>query len=126
MVVAARKIQKITRKWSGRMALVLVTGLFSAQPATAQDKAPLTPHQQLARDIYRDVIAFRTARGQEQVPAMVSYLVDRFKKAGFSDDDIQVTDYDSEGDDIAVNIARQLLVRRQWCLVLGCRRLRRE
>ena len=54
--------------------------------------------QKMARDIYRDIIAFRTARGQEQVPAMVSYLVDRFMKAGFSDADIRVTDYDSDGE----------------------------
>ena len=80
------------------MALALVAGALSAQPALAQDKVPLTAHEQMARDIYRDIIAFRTARGQQQVPAMVSYLVDRFKKAGFSDADISVTDYDSEGE----------------------------
>ena len=87
-----------SRKWSGRLALLLAASMLSASPAMAQDGAALTPHQQLARDIYRDVIAFRTARGQEQVPAMVAYLVDRFKAAGFSDEDIQVTDYDSEGE----------------------------
>ena len=86
------------RKWSGRLVLALLAGAFSAQPALAQDDVALTAHQQMARDIYRDVIAFRTARGQQQVPAMVAYLVDRFKKAGFSDEDIQVTDYDSEGE----------------------------
>ncbi|MEQ8741755.1 M20/M25/M40 family metallo-hydrolase [Parasphingorhabdus sp.] len=92
------KAYKNSRKWSGRLGLLLAASLFSAQPVLAQDDAPLTPDQQLARDIYRDVVAFRTARGQQQVPAMVAYLVDRFKQAGFSDDDIQVTDYDSEGE----------------------------
>lgn len=91
-------IPKVRRKWVSRLALVVLATGLSVQPALAQDGAALTPHQQLARDIYRDVIAFRTARGQQQVTAMVSYLVDRFKKAGFSDDDIQVTDYDSEGE----------------------------
>ncbi|MEH6791633.1 M20/M25/M40 family metallo-hydrolase [Parasphingorhabdus sp.] len=86
------------RRGSGRLVLALLAGAFVAQPVLAQPSAALTPHQQLARDIYRDVIAFRTARGQQQVPAMVAYLVDRFKKAGFSDEDIQVTDYDSEGE----------------------------
>jgi len=85
-------------KWPGRLALLVAASVFSAQPAVAQDAAALTPDQQLARDIYRDVIAFRTARGQQHVPAMVAYLVDRFKKAGFTDEDIQVTDYDSEGE----------------------------
>ncbi|MDM8009739.1 MAG: M20/M25/M40 family metallo-hydrolase [Parasphingorhabdus sp.] len=92
------KAYRNSSKWSGRLALLLAASILSAQPALAQDTAALTPHQQLARDIYRDVIAFRTARGQQQVPAMVAYLVDRFKKAGFSDEDIQVTDYDSEGE----------------------------
>ena len=92
------KAYKNSRKWSGRLGLLLAASLFSAQPVLAQGDAPLTPDQQLARDIYRDVVAFRTARGQQQVPAMVAYLVDRFKQAGFSDDDIQVTDYDSEGE----------------------------
>lgn len=96
--MAKHKLQERMQKWSGRTALLLAAGIFSAQPVLAQDAAALTPHQQLARDIYSDLIAFRTARGQEQVPAMVSYLVDRFKKAGFSDDDIQVTDYDSDGE----------------------------
>jgi len=92
------KADKNSRKWSGRLAFLLVASTLSAQPALAQDAAALTPDQQLARDIYRDIIAFSTARGQQQVPAMVAYLVSRFKKAGFSDDDIRVTDYDSEGE----------------------------
>ncbi|VWX59017.1 M20/M25/M40 family metallo-hydrolase [Sphingorhabdus sp. 109] len=80
------------------MALALVAGALSVPPALAQDDVVLTAHEQMARDIYRDIIAFRTARGQQQVPAMVSYLVDRFKKAGFDDGDIRVTDYDSDGE----------------------------
>jgi len=88
----------MTQKWSGRMALALVAGVLSVPSALAQDDAGLTAHQQMARDIYRDIVAFRTARGQQQVPAMVSYLVDRFKTAGFDDGDIRVTDYDSDGE----------------------------
>ena len=91
-------IPNMRHKWMGRLALVALAAGLSVQPALAQDGAALTPHQQLARDIYRDVIAFRTARGQQQVPAMVSYLVDRFKQAGFAEEDIRVTDYDSEGE----------------------------
>lgn len=91
-------IPHVRRKWMGRLALLALAAGVSVQPALAQEGAALTPHQQLARDIYRDVIAFRTARGQQQVPAMVSYLVDRFKKAGFVEEDIRVTDYDSEGE----------------------------
>ena len=79
-------IPEVRRKWTGRLVLALMAAGLTAQPVLAET------------DIYRDVIAFRTARGQQQVPAMVAYLVDRFRKAGFSDADIQVTDYDSEGE----------------------------
>lgn len=68
-----------------------------AQPRTQAD-TERTPHQQLAHEIYRNLIGFRTARGQGQVPAMVAYLVGRLKAAGFADSDIEVTDYDGNGD----------------------------
>jgi|GEM_PF-6624165 len=63
--MTADKLQQKMQKWIGRTALLLSAGIFSAQPVLAQDAAALTPHQQLARDIYSDLIAFRTARGQE-------------------------------------------------------------
>ena len=69
--------------------------LASISSASAAD---LTEHEQMARDIYEKVISFRTAKGQEQVPAMVDYLASQFKAAGFSDADIQITDYDSAGE----------------------------
>lgn len=73
---------------------------IGAAPASAHDGhvMNLTTDQQIALDIYDDVIGFRTARGHGQVPAMVNYLVARFKAEGFDDDDIMVTDYDSEGE----------------------------
>ncbi len=49
-------------------------------------------------DIYRDIIAFRTARGHGQVDDMVAYLSGRLSEAGFAAADILATDYDSEGD----------------------------
>ncbi len=52
-------------------------------------------HGEMARSIYAKVISFRTAKGQELVPDMVDYLVGEFKAAGFTDADIQVTDYDT-------------------------------
>lgn len=69
-------------------------------PAGAYDEhgRELTSDQQVALDIYRDIVSFRTARGHGQVPAMVSYLVERLKAGGFADEDIMVTDYDSEGE----------------------------
>ncbi len=79
-----------------RFLLAGAAACFAAiAPASARD---LTEHEQTARDIYEQVISIRTAKGQEQVPVMVDYLVGELKAAGFSDADIQVTDYDSEGE----------------------------
>ena len=68
---------------------------LSAPNAFAQER---TAHEEMARDIFENVISFRTARGHQQVPAMVDYLTGQLKAAGFSDEDIQITDYDSDGE----------------------------
>ncbi|WP_411820177.1 M20/M25/M40 family metallo-hydrolase [Hyphococcus formosus] len=68
---------------------------FLTPAAIAQDRSE---HEQFAREIYEKVISIRTARGQEKVPEMVEYLVGQFKSAGFTDEDIQITDYDSDGE----------------------------
>ncbi len=84
-----------------RVKAILLAGavVFSGQ-AAAQDRAPrvLTEHEQRVHDIYRDIIAFRTARGHQQIDDMVAYLVARLSEAGFADEDIMVTDYDSDGE----------------------------
>lgn len=89
-------------KWSKSGAAILGAALLAgtSAPALAQDAASdaLTADQQMAREIYSDIVAFRTAKGQGQVPAMVTYLVDRLKDAGFTDADIAVTDYEIEGE----------------------------
>ena len=71
--------------------------LASAAPLAA-DSHQRTAHEQRSYEIYRDIIAFRTARGHGQVDDMVAYLSGRLAAAGFAADDIMVTDYDSEGD----------------------------
>lgn len=43
-----------------------------------------------ARDIYSKVVGFRTAAGQQQVPALVEYLVGVVKAAGVPESDIAV------------------------------------
>lgn len=82
-----------------KLAIMLAaSGLaLAGTPLAAQERA-LTPHEQRVRDIYRDIIAFRTARGHGQVDDMVAYLTAQLRAAGFADEDIMVTDYDSEGD----------------------------
>ena len=80
----------------------------AAVPAGAHDGhvAQMTTDQKIALDIYTDIIGFRTARGHQQVPVMVNYLVSRLKAGGFADEDIMVTDYDSAGEPVQGLIVR--------------------
>ena len=81
-------------------AFLLAGALASAGPIAAQDTETrqLTDHQQMVHDIYRDIIGFRTARGHQQVDDMVAYLTKRLSDAGFAQEDLMVTDYDSDGE----------------------------
>ena len=81
-------------KWAIATAMM---GMATAAlcPALAQQR---TPDELAARQLYSDIIAFRTARGHQQVPAMVAYLHNALIKAGFAPEDIAVTDYDSDGE----------------------------
>ncbi|MEZ5709387.1 MAG: M20/M25/M40 family metallo-hydrolase [Blastomonas sp.] len=83
---------------SALAASLAALSISAGMPAQAEEARTLSADEQLARDIYRDIISFRTARGQQKVPDLVAYLVGRFKQAGFTDEDIVVTDYDSEGE----------------------------
>ena len=55
-------------------------------PATAQD----APHERQAREIYARLIAFRTAAGHGQVPAMANQIAETLRAGGVPADDIQV------------------------------------
>lgn len=85
---------KFLRKWAMATAMI---GMASTAltPAFAQQHSP---DELAARQLYSDIVGFRTARGHNQVPAMVAYLKGAFVKAGFAESDIAVTDYDSDGE----------------------------
>ncbi|MEM5518454.1 M20/M25/M40 family metallo-hydrolase [Henriciella sp. AS95] len=79
-----------------RPSLLLSAALIVAAPSTfAQERAP---YEQEAREIYKNVVETRSARGQENVPEVVDYLVGVLKDAGFEDGDIEVSDYDNNGE----------------------------
>lgn len=80
--------------------IMLASALATASQAVAQapEARKLTEHQQRVHTIYRDIIAFRTARGHGQVDDMVAYLSRQLADAGFAKEDIMVTDYDANGD----------------------------
>src|SRR5262245_42945954 len=60
-------------------AAAVFSGIATAQTA---------PHQVKAREIYARVISFRTAAGQQQMPAMVAYLVETLQAGGVPESDI--------------------------------------
>lgn len=43
-----------------------------------------------AREIYAQVVGFKTSEGMAQVPIMAAYLADKLRSAGFPDEDIHV------------------------------------
>lgn len=88
---------------------ILAAGVLAmAGQALADDHGAREPtaHEQRMRDIYRDIIGFRTAAGHGQVDDMVAYLKGRLADAGFAEEDLMVTDYDSDG-----NATQGLIVR---------------
>jgi len=77
--------------------LVSAALLLSAPAALAEER---TAFELQAREIYQTVVEIRTAKGQAKVPFMVDYLVRELKAGGFADTDIEVTDYDSDGEPV--------------------------
>ena len=78
-------------------------------PALAQHSSSdyIEDHQRLALNIYRDTIAMRTAAGHDQLPVMAHYLADRFRDAGFPDEDIHVLPFlTPKGEEIASLVVR--------------------
>lgn len=67
---------------------VAVTVAMASVPAVADTPA----HEAQAREIYARIVGFRTAEGQQQVPAMVAYLTELLTKAGIPASDITTLD----------------------------------
>jgi acetylornithine deacetylase/succinyl-diaminopimelate desuccinylase-like protein len=68
---------------------VAFAALFCAAGAFARDATPEEVRKE-AREIFQKVIAFRTSEGLGQVPAMAQYLAERFRAAGFPEQDIHI------------------------------------
>lgn len=73
------------------LSMAASAAVFSGS-ATAQT----APYQVKAREIYAKVISFRTAAGQEQMPAMVAYLKETLQAGGVPQSDL--TTLDEAGD----------------------------
>lgn len=77
-------------------ALSVLLGASCLTPlATAQER---TADEQKAREIYAKIVSIRSARGQENVPEVFAYLKSELATAGFVDGDMEVTNYDNNGE----------------------------
>ena len=78
---------------------VSLLALLAARPALAQDASAdyTLPHQRKALEIYRTIIAFRTAAGHGQVPKMADYLAQQFRQGGFPAADVHVLPFKAAG-----------------------------
>jgi acetylornithine deacetylase/succinyl-diaminopimelate desuccinylase-like protein len=82
-------MKKITAVAVCALLVALITGV-----AAAKDSGPPEDQRKQAREIFQKLIAFRTSEGLGQVPAMAQYLADRFRAAGFSEQDIHILPVD--------------------------------
>ena len=66
--------------------------MVAALPAAAQNHSSYytADYQVTALEIYRDIIAIRSAAGHGKVPDLANYLAERFREGGFDDEDVQV------------------------------------
>jgi len=75
--------------------------------AQAQSSNYTEDYQQEALEIFRDIIAMRTAEGHGNVPAMAEYLAQRFRDAGFDAEDVSVIpQVNSSGEEVAALVVR--------------------
>jgi acetylornithine deacetylase/succinyl-diaminopimelate desuccinylase-like protein len=72
--------------------LACAIALVLPSSASPQDRTAdyTAGYQRQALDIYRTVVAFRSAEGHGQVPALAAYLADRFRDGGFPAEDIHL------------------------------------
>jgi acetylornithine deacetylase/succinyl-diaminopimelate desuccinylase-like protein len=82
---------------------------LAAGPVQAQQTSVdyTEAYQQHALQVYRTLIAFRTAAGHGQVPAAAAYLAEEFRNGGFSGADIHVLPLiTQEGEETASLVVR--------------------
>lgn len=72
------------------IAALSLAGQLPARSVTAQVNRSLAPHQQLAREVYKELIEFNTTDGVGGTTAAAEAMARRFRAAGFAESDIRV------------------------------------
>lgn len=78
--------------------LAALAALAAAAPLPAQRTAVTEADRRMAREILEELVSYRTAKGQGQVPAMAEALAARFRAAGFPAADIQMLPAEIDGE----------------------------
>ncbi|MDH3622081.1 MAG: M20/M25/M40 family metallo-hydrolase [Gammaproteobacteria bacterium] len=92
------------RRMIAIVAGLLVTGSVLGQ---GQNTVYAEGYQQDAREMFRHIIAMRTAAGHGKIPAMAAYLEVQFLKAGFDREDVHLLPQTiSTGEDVASLVVR--------------------
>ena len=89
--------------------LVLLLWMFVAAGAGAQGSSAeyQEDYQRDAHEIFRDIIAMRTAAGHGNVPAMAEYLAEKFLEGGFDETDVRIIpQVISTGENVASLVVR--------------------
>jgi hypothetical protein len=78
---------------------IALLGVLIAGAGIAQGKSSdyNEDYQREALEIFRDIIAMRTAEGHAMVPVMAEYLAQRFLDAGFDAEDVHVIPHNPAG-----------------------------
>ena len=87
----------------------ITAGLLLAAAAQAQvSSADYTrDYQRAALEMYRDVVAMRTAEGHGKIPEMAAYLARQFLDAGFFDNEVRVLPHTlPTGEEVASVVVR--------------------
>ena len=92
------------RKIVGMLVCLLAAGNVLAQGHSA---SYTKDYQREALQMFRDIVAMRTAAGHGKVPEMAAYLADHFRRGGFDDEDIHIIPHTVEsGEEVASLVVR--------------------
>lgn len=90
------------------MKIILTLAFLSPLVALGQsDVSVRTSHEAFARQMLADVIAMDTSVTEKATPEMVAYLLQHFREAGFTDDNLTTIDLGSDGTSLIVRYPGQ-------------------
>lgn len=94
-------------KVKGSLVFLFSWVVVSSSSAENSSAAYTEDYQQKALAMFKELIAYRTAKGHDQVPKVVRYLSEQFIEAGFPESDVHVLPMkSSEGEGIDSLVVR--------------------